>query len=92
MRNSRRFWRVMLIALAGAGALSGCYYDPYTGYSYPYPPYPYPWGYPYGYGYSYPPPPGPGANPAARGAAPYSGAPSANPPIQSAPLPPPPAQ
>jgi hypothetical protein len=88
MRNSRRLWRAILIALAGAGALAGCYYDPYTGYSYPYPPYPYPPAYPYGYGYRYPPPPGPGANPAP-GAAPYNIAPPANAPIQSAPLPPP---
>jgi hypothetical protein len=90
MRNSRRYWRAMLIAIVAAGALSGCYYDPYTGYYSPYPPYPYPMGYPYGYGYPYPPQPGPGANPAP-GAAPYAGAPYANPQIQSAPLPPPPA-
>lgn len=38
----------MLIALVGAGTLSGCYYDPYTGYWYAYPPYyyPYPTAYP----------------------------------------------
>jgi len=91
MRSSRRFWRAMLIALAGAGALSGCYYDPYTGYYYSYPPYPYLWGYPYGYGYAYPPPPGPGANPAP-GPAPYGVAPSENGPVQITPLSPPPVQ
>jgi len=88
MRSSRRFWRAMLIAVVGAAVLSGCYYDPYTGYYYSYPPYPYRWGYPYGYGYAYPPP---GVNPAP-GAAPYSGAPPANEPVQSAPLPLAPAQ
>ena len=59
-------WRAMLIALAGAGALSGCYYDPFTGYWYAYPPYyAYPTAYPYGPGYPYGYPPGPGPNPAA---------------------------
>src|SRR5262249_54167129 len=53
MRKYRRIWRAMLIALAGGGALSGCYYDAYTGlwYSYPQYYYPYPTGYPYGPGY-----------------------------------------
>ena len=50
MRNSRRYWRAMLIAAVAAVVLSGCYYDPCTGYYYSYPPYPYLWGYPYGYG------------------------------------------
>ena len=72
----------MLIALVGAGALSGCYYDPFTGYWYAYPPYyyPYPMAYPYGY------PSGPGPNPA-QGYAPGT-TPSANAPVQRAPLPP----
>jgi len=49
MRKYRRLCRAALIALAGAGALSGCYYDPYTGLWYAYPPYyPYPMAYPYG--------------------------------------------
>jgi hypothetical protein len=42
-----RAWQSMPILLACAGMLSGCYYDPYTGYTYPYPP---------PYGYSQPPP------------------------------------
>jgi hypothetical protein len=86
MRNYRRVWRALLIALVGAGALSGCYYDPYTGYWYAYPPYyyPYPMAYPYGPGYPYPYPPGP--NPA-QGYAPGS-PPSADAPVQRGPLPP----
>ncbi|MGH7030528.1 MAG: hypothetical protein ACREE9_09105, partial [Stellaceae bacterium] len=56
-----RLWLAMLVLLVGAGALSGCYYDPYTGGYYPYPPSPYP--YPYRPPYPYPVPP-PGANPA----------------------------
>ena len=91
MKKSRRVRRAMLIAVVASALLSGCYYDPYTGYYYSYPPYPYLWGYPYGYGYAYPPPPGPGVNPAP-GAAPYSGAPPATDPGQSAPLPLAPAQ
>ena len=79
-------WRAMLIALAGAGALSGCYYDPFTGYWYAYPPYyAYPTAYPYGPGYPNPYPPGP--NPA-QGYAPETPPPS-NAPVQRAPLPPP---
>ena len=79
-------WRVVLIALAGAGALSGCYYDAYTGYWRPYPwYYPYPPAYPYPY-YAYPPPanPTPGYPPAPGAATPP------NAPVQRAPLPPPP--
>jgi hypothetical protein len=68
MRRYRRVCRAVLIALVGAGALSGCYYDAYTGLWYAYPPYyyPYPMAYPYGPGpgYPYPYPPGPGSNPA----------------------------
>jgi hypothetical protein len=41
--NWRHWWP---IAFIGAGPLSGCYYDPATGYSYPYPP----------QGYAAPPP------------------------------------
>ena len=43
MRKYRRVWRAVLIALVGAGALSGCYYDAYTGLWYAYPPYYYPY-------------------------------------------------
>jgi hypothetical protein len=53
-----RLPRAALLALASAAALSGCYYNPYTGYFSPYPP-PYPYGappyyYPYGESGSYP--------------------------------------
>jgi hypothetical protein len=79
-------WRATLIALVGAGALSGCYYDPFTGYWYTYPPYyyPYPMANPYGPGYPYGYPPGP--NPA-QGYAPGT-PPPANAPVQRGPLPP----
>jgi len=88
MRKYRRAWRALLIALVGGSALSGCYYDAYTGLWYAYPPYyyPYPMAYPYGPGYPYPYPPGPGPNPA-QGYAP--GAPPGNAPVQQSPLPPP---
>jgi hypothetical protein len=99
MRRYGRVWRAVLIALAGAGALSGCYYDPYTGAWYAYPPYYayYPPAYPYGPGYPYPYPPGPGPNP--QGYAPGPGPnppqgyapgtpPSGDGPVQRAPLPP----
>jgi hypothetical protein len=76
----RRLWWAVLIVLASAGALSGCYYDPYTGGYYPYPPYPYP--YPYRPPYPYPGPLPP-ANPAA------GIPPSSNGPVQQTPLPPP---
>ena len=105
MRKYRRVLRAVLIALVGAGALSGCYYDPYTGLWYAYPPYyyPYPMAYPYGPGYPYPPVPGPGQgqgpapgygpgpgpNPA-QGYAPGS-PPPMNAPVQQSPLPPPPS-
>jgi hypothetical protein len=78
----RGLWRAMLIVLASAGGLSGCYYDPYTGGYYPYPPYPAP--YPYRPGYPYPAPPPGAANPA------YGVPPAANGPVQQTPLPPPP--
>ena len=88
MRRRRRVWRAMLIALAGAGALSGCYYDPFTGYWYAYPPYyAYPMAYPYGPAYPYPYPPGQTPYPA-QGYAPGT-TPPGNAPIQQAPLPPP---
>ena len=88
MRGYRRAWRAVLIALVGAAALSGCYYNPYTGYWSPYPPYyPYPMAYPYGPGYPYAYPPGGEPNPA-QGYAPGT-APPTNAPIQQAPLPPP---
>ena len=104
MRKHRRVWRAVLIALMGAGALSGCYYDPYTGLWYAYPPYyPYPTAYPYGPRYPYPYPPGPGPGPGsapgygpgpgpnpAQGYAPGSPPPT-NAPLQQSPLPPPPS-
>jgi hypothetical protein len=98
MRRYGRTWRAVLIALTGAGALSGCYYDPYTGGWYASPPYyPYPMAYPYGTGYPYSYPPGPGPNPTqgyAPGEGPYPaqgyppGTPPGNAPVQRAPLPP----
>ena len=84
-------WRAMLIALVGAGALSGCYYDPFTGYWYANPPYyyPYPMAYPYGPAYPYGNPLGPGPNPAQGSPPEYPpGPPPGNAPIQRAPLPP----
>jgi hypothetical protein len=91
MRSDRRLWRAVVIALAAAGALTGCYYDAYTGYWRPYPwYYPYAWSYPY---YAYPPPPP--ANPPAGYPPPPAGysspgtAAPPNAPVQRAPLPPP---
>jgi hypothetical protein len=77
----RRWWRVGLLALGCSAVLSGCYYDPYTGYTYPatVAPYPYP-PYPYGYSRPYPPPPPPNPGPGAP--------PPYNAPVQQAPLPP----
>jgi hypothetical protein len=75
MQQRRSRW-ALLAALVGAAALSGCYYDPYTGYFYPYPatpPYPYSYGAP-PYPYRPPPPPAP--------------PPSGNAPVQQTPLPP----
>ena len=96
MRRCRRVWRAMLIAVAGAGALSGCYYDPYTGYWYGYPPYyPYPMAYPYGPAYPYAYPPGQTPNPAQGPNPPQQPNPAQgyeppeNAPIQQTPLPPP---
>jgi hypothetical protein len=93
MTRCRRAWRAVLIALVGAGALSGCYYDPYTGYYYPYPgyypyppSYPYAWRYPYSPGYPYPPPPAPPPRPAPE-TAPSGTVPPAEAPVQRAPLP-----
>jgi hypothetical protein len=87
VRRCRRVCRAVLIALVGAGALSGCYYDAYTGLWYAYPPfyYPYPMAYPYGSGYPYPYPPRAGPNPA-QGYAP--GTPPDNAPVQETPPPP----
>jgi len=56
-----RAWVVVLIVLASASGLSGCYYDPYTGGYYPYPPYPYPYPYRLPYPYPAPPPANPNA-------------------------------
>jgi hypothetical protein len=74
----RRRLRWALFGLASAATLSGCYYDPYTGYFYSYPP-PYPYGappyyYPYGAAHSYPP---------------FAPPPAGNAPVQQTPLPPP---
>jgi hypothetical protein len=71
-------WRwAALVGLASMAALSGCYYDPYTGYFYPYPT-PYPYGAPPSfYPYGNPPP------------ASYGAPPPENAPVQQAPLPPP---
>jgi hypothetical protein len=66
-----------LVAVASAAALSGCYYDAYTGYFYPYPP-PYPYGAPPAYYPYYTPPSYPRAPPPTGGA-----------PVQQTPLPPP---
>jgi hypothetical protein len=76
----RRRWRwATVLALAGvAAALSGCYYDPYTGWYYPYPPPP---PYPYAS-----PPPAPYAAPPAN---PSGAAPPANGSVTQTPLPPP---
>jgi hypothetical protein len=99
VRKPRRVRWIGLAALASAGLLSGCYYDPY-GYNpwgYPYP-YPYTAGYPYGAAPPYPPVPG--ATPQypqqpVSGTAPVYpqqpevGAPQPlNAPVQRAPLPP----
>ena len=89
MKRYRRVWRAVLIAVLGAGALSGCYYDAYTGLWYAYPPYypyPYPMAYPYAPGYPYPYSPGQGQYPP-QGYAP--GTQPGNAPVQSGPLPPP---
>jgi hypothetical protein len=77
LRRAR--WGALAIGLLSAAALSGCYWDPYTGYVYPYPPPPpYPYGPPPAYPYGPPP-----------GAAPPGGPPAGNPPVQQRPLPPP---
>jgi hypothetical protein len=58
VRKPRRMRWIGIVALAGPGLLSGCYYYPY-GYSpWGYPPYPYAAGYPYGAATPYPPVPG----------------------------------
>jgi hypothetical protein len=69
-----RGWQAMPIVLAGAGMLSGCYYDPNTGYTYAYPP-------PYGYTQQQP---GAPEGDASFGAPPpESGAPPGGPPMQA---------
>jgi hypothetical protein len=66
----------VLIAAVGAGALSGCYYDPYLGYYHWGPPYPWgygAYGYPYGYQPASPPPAaGTAPGPAGYGAPPQT--------------------
>ena len=90
MRGFRRTWRAVFFALISAGALSGCYYDAYTGYWRPYPWYsPYYGAYPY---YAYPPPPvnpPAGYPPPTAGYPPPGAATPPNAPVQRAPLPPP---
>jgi hypothetical protein len=73
MRRRRLRW-VLLAALAGAAALSGCYYDPYIGSYFPYPP----------------PPPIPyGPPPYTYGAPPLQAPPrQGTAPVQQTPLPP----
>jgi hypothetical protein len=80
MRRRRLRW-MTLLALASAAALSGCYWDPYTGYLYPYAPAaPYPYGAPPPYPNGAPPP-YPDGN---------GGPPPGNGPVQQTPLAPPP--
>jgi hypothetical protein len=91
MRDFRRTWRAVFVVLISAGALSGCYYDAYTGYWRPYPwYYPYYGAYPY---YAYPPPPPvnppTGYPPPTAGYPPPGTATPPNAPVQRAPLPPP---
>ncbi len=95
MRRPRRVRWIGLAAVAGAGLLSGCYYDPY-GYNpwgYPYP-YPYTAGYPYAAGYPYPPAPGAAAQYPQQPAPQYPEQPAVgtpqplDAPVQRAPLPP----
>ena len=78
MRRLSLRWAA-LFGLAGTAALSGCYYDPYTGYFSPYPP---PLYYPYGA----PPPYYPYGAPPQHSAVPPS---AGNVPVQQTPLPPP---
>jgi hypothetical protein len=75
MRRRRLRWAALL-GLTSAATLSGCYYDPYTGYFYPYPPPYYPYGAPPPY-YPY------GALPQPSAAPPPAG----NAPVQQTPLP-----
>jgi hypothetical protein len=75
MRRRRLRWAALMV-LASAAAVSGCYWDPYTGYVYPYPYPPPPYGAP-PYPYGAPPP------------YPTGGPPPANGPVQQTPLPPP---
>jgi hypothetical protein len=87
MRKPSRMRWVGFLAVAGAGLVSGCYYDPYGYYWWgsPYP-YSYGWRYPYPPGYPYPPAPSPAPpNPQP----PVPGPPQPlNEPVQRAPLPP----
>jgi hypothetical protein len=89
MTRFRRVGLAVLIALVGAGALSGCYYDAFAGYWRPCPwYYGYAWGCPYPYYpyYAYPPAPLPNQPP---GFPPPGAAAPPNEPVQRAPLPPP---
>lgn len=89
MKFRRLRWK-LLVALAGAGLLSGCYYYPYGYYPWGYPyPQPYAWGSPYSPGYPYPPPgaPPPPAEPAALPPPVAGTAPPLDTPVQRMPLP-----
>ena len=82
MKRKRRRWGV-LMALASAGLLSGCYYYPY-GYN--------PWGYPYPYASGYPYPYQPPAQQPVPSTAPNPPIGPPQPleaPIEQTPLPPP---
>lgn len=82
MRRQRSRWVAGIalgLGLTAIAALSGCYWDPYTGYVYPYPPPPYPYGAPPPYAYGGPPPYPYGAPPGSP--------PAGNAPVQQTPLP-----
>jgi hypothetical protein len=88
MKGQRSRWVVWValgVGLTGMAALSGCYWDPYTGYVYPYPAPLYPYAAPPPYPYGGPPPYPYGAPPPAT---PMGPPPGGNAPVQQTPLPP----